>query len=550
LTPSRSRWPLFAALVAGIGAVALFWFVVLADPQGEALPASGGRYVEGVVGGPERINPLFVASRTDADLASLIFSGLIRLSPDGTPLPDLAERWEITGDGQSYVFHLRDGVAWHDGDEFDARDVAFTYETIASPEFRGDPSLGQLMEGVVVTARDDLTVEFSLEQAYAPFLAYLTIGILPRHLLGDLDADQLANAEFNASPVGTGPYRLKERSRAGVVLETNATYYLGPPKITTLELRVYPDPVALSDALLARQVDGALLPLDTPSEQLAFLRDDGRYALHALADTSFTLVYFDLSSPVFAEDAVRRALVRGLDVDAVIADAAGGQGAPAGAGMPPGSWARGEPEDEADASPTFNPGVAASMLEIAGWRRGRDGIRRKGDVRLSFALATNNDAQRVAIAENVAKQWRALGLEIDVQPLESETFVETTLLARKFEAALFAIDPGPDPDPYPFWHSSQIEAPGRNLSGYVEPLVDDALERGRQTTEVARRRELYATFAQALAQDVPALPLFAPLHTYVQSRRAQGFGPTILFAPASRFHNVHEWYVETRVDDD
>ena len=163
---TRTRWPLFAALIAGISAVALFWYFVLEHPEGEAVPASGGRYVEGVTHQPERINPLFAsANPTDADLSSLIFSGLVRLGPDGMPQPDLAERWEITGNGQSYVFHLRNGVAWHDGEPFTAEDVMFTFDAISDPGFRGDPGLAQLLDGVVVSARDDYTVEFRLEQA-------------------------------------------------------------------------------------------------------------------------------------------------------------------------------------------------------------------------------------------------------------------------------------------------------------------------------------------------------------------------------------------------
>ncbi|HET7372679.1 MAG TPA: hypothetical protein VFJ20_04815, partial [Gemmatimonadaceae bacterium] len=100
----HTRWPLFVALVAGVSAVALLWFVVLSNPSGEAVPASGGHYVEGVTRAPERLNPLFTGGNpVDADIASLVFSGLVRLGPDGTPQPDLAERWEITGNGQSYV---------------------------------------------------------------------------------------------------------------------------------------------------------------------------------------------------------------------------------------------------------------------------------------------------------------------------------------------------------------------------------------------------------------------------------------------------------------
>ena len=121
------------------------------------------------------------------------------------------------------------------------------------------------------------------------------------------------------------------------------------------------------------------------------------------------------------------------------------------------------------------------------------------------------------------------------------------LLPRKFEAALVAVDPGPDPDPYPFWHSRQIASPGRNLANYSETRIDDVLQRARQTTDPVRRKELYELFAGYLIAATPSIPLYAPVSTYVQSERVHGFSGSLLFTPASRFASVDQWYIETRV---
>lgn len=543
---TQTRWPIFSALVAGVSIVVLLWYFVLDNPKGEAVPASGGRYVEGVTRAPERINPLFAGSNsTDRDLASLIFSGLVRLSPEGTPLPDLAERWEVTGNGQSYVFYLRRGVAWQDSDltRFDADDVVFTYGAIADPGFKGDPALAQLMQGVIVTARDPYTVEFRLEQAYAPFMAYLTVGILPSHLLEGLDANQLFNAEFNARPIGTGPYRFVRRTNEAVTLASNSTYYLGPPRISELEFKLFADRDDLVAALRTGEADGALLGPDAPAAEIALLRDDGRFAVRDLNGKSEMVIFLDTRSPLFDEAAVRKALRRGVNVATLLNDVAGGRGLPAGTGIPRASWAH-----TAIEVPTFDPGAAASALERAGWARGRDGVRRKGEQRLAFTLSTSNDPQQLAIAENVALQWQAIGASVRVEPFDSATYIEQYLLPRKFEAALVEIDAGPDPDPYPFWHTSQIAEPGRNLSSYSNPRVDDALERARQTTDTQRRKELYQTFSEELIEDTPALLLFTPVQSYVMRTSVQGFEPSLLFTPASRFANVHEWYVRTRVE--
>lgn len=541
---TQTRWPFFAALVTGGLALGVFWYAILANPRGEAVPASGGHYVEGVMRAPERMNPLFAGpNQTDADIAALVFSGLVRLGPDGTPLPDLAERWEITGNGQSYVFHLRRGVAWQDGTEFGADDVVFTFRAIADPGFKGDPALAQLMQGVVVSARDPLTVEFKLEQTYAPFLAYLTVGILPQHLLQGLDPNQMFNAPFNARPVGTGPYAFNGRTDHGVELKTNSTYYLGPPLISTLEFRTFSDGASLSSALRAGAVDGMLLTADTPPDVAKLVKDDATLALHDLTVTSYFTVYLDTRSPLFDQKEVRRALLQGINVQTLVDDAAGGAGVPSDVGIARQSWAYTSVD-----VPPFDPGAAARALELAGWSRGRDGVRHSGDLRLSFALSTTNDAQRVALAENIAAQWRAIGVDAQVQPLSASSFIDEVLLPRKFQAALVAVDPGPDPDPYPFWHSSQIAPPGRNLANYADPRIDDVLERARQTTDTARRKELYGLFAGYLIAATPAIPLYAPVDTYAQRTRVHGFGESLLITPASRFAAVREWYIETRVE--
>ncbi len=540
---TQTRWPFFAALVIGSLAIGVFWYTILADPRGEAVPASGGHYVEGVLRAPERINPLFAGpNQTDADIASLVFSGLVRLGPDGTPQPDLAERWEVTNNGQDYVFHLRNGVAWQDGTAFDADDVVFTFRAVADPGFKGDPALSQLMQGVVVSARDPLTVEFKLEQTYAPFLAYLTVGILPQHLLQGLDPSQLFNAPFNARPVGTGPYAFKRRTDTGVELTSNSTYYQGPPLVSTFEFRVFADTTSLASALRAHTVDGTLLNAAEQPDLAKLAHDDAQFVRHQLTATSYFTVYLDTRSPQFELKEVRRALLQGINVESLIEDAAGGAGVPSEAGIPKQSWAHSDVE-----VPPFDPGAAARALELAGWSRDADGVRRKGDNRLSFSLSTTNDPHRMALANNIATQWRAIGVDAEVLPLDASSYIDGVLLPRKFQAALVAVDPGADPDPYPFWHSSQIAPPGRNLANYADPRIDEVLQRGRQNTDAARRTELYKLFADYLIGATPAIPLFAPVYTYAQSTRVRGFSDSLLFTPAARFANVQQWYIETRV---
>jgi peptide/nickel transport system substrate-binding protein len=541
---TQTRWPFFAALVIGGLAIAVFWYAILSNPRGEAVPASGGHYVEGLLRAPERINPLFAGTnQTDGDLASLVFSGLVRLGPDGTPQPDLAERWDVSNNGQDYVFHLRNGIDWQDGEAFDADDVVFTFRAIADPGFKGDPALAQLMQGVVVSARDPLTVEFKLEQTYAPFLAYLTVGILPQHLLQGLDPNQLFNAPFNAQPVGTGPYVFGRRTANGVELTSSPTYYLGPPLISTFEFRVFADETSLEAAVRTHAVDGTLLDASVQPELGKLVKSDPGFALHELGSTSYFTIYLDTTAPQFSEQPVRQALLQAINVQSLIDDVAGGAGTSAGFGIPKQSWAYTDLQ-----LPPFDPGAAARALETAQFSRDRDGIRSDGTTRLSFVLSTTNEPLQIALARNIAMQWRAIGVDAQVQPMDASSYVDSVLLPRKYQAALVAVDPGPDPDPYPFWHSSQIAPPGRNLANYSETRIDDLLERARQNTDSTRRKSLYALVAGYLIAATPSIPLYAPVYTYAQSTRVHSFSESLLFTPAARFANVNEWYIATRVE--
>ncbi|MCX6022091.1 MAG: ABC transporter substrate-binding protein, partial [Chloroflexi bacterium] len=217
----RWRWEvpilvlLAAAVLAGGGYLAF-------NSLTELRPDYGGRLVEGVAGGPSTLNPLLAQfNDADKDISSLVFSGLTRLSPNGELVPDLAQRWDIEDGGRRYRFVLRDGVRWHDGIPFTADDVVFSFKMIQAKDFPGSTDLAALWKDVGIAKKDDLTVEFTLPQPYAPFLSTTTLGIVPVHLLRDVRPADLTRAPFNANPIGAGPYRLIEAYVDRMILKAN-----------------------------------------------------------------------------------------------------------------------------------------------------------------------------------------------------------------------------------------------------------------------------------------------------------------------------------------
>ena len=545
----RPRWPLLLTLVGGVTIlIALAYLAAESEPSGEELPAHGGGYVEGVAGAPSRIDPLFAAfNPVDRDLASLIFSGLLRLGPNGSIEPDLAELPSVSADGLTYVFHLRQGLFWHDGAPLDADDVLFTVRAVQDPNFQGDPVLADLFRDVRLEARDDHTVIMTLPQPFAPFLARVTtMGILPEHRPGPLEAADLFGAPAQQQPIGSGPFRLVALTPTGAVLEAFDAYHLGQPLLDRLELRFYRDEGALLNALLEEEVDGALLRPGLDPEALAFIDSEPRWVRRSLHATTYSLVYLNPRLPAFEQAAVRRALQHGLDREALIGAVLAGQALPVDSPIIRDLWGYvGSPDAYA-----FDPTRAEVSLDAAGWALDERGHRAKAGALLRFTLASSDDLTQSRVAQEIARQWSQLGAQVDVQLSGASQFVADVLLPRRFDAALVRIDPGPDPDPYPFWHSTQAAGEGRNLANFSDRDADRLLEDARLQTAVAERAEGYRSFQEIFARELPAVLLYTPTYQYVHRAELQGLSPGLLFSLSARFHDLHRWFVETETGSD
>lgn len=545
-TPYRPRWPVLLTLVGGV-ALLIALASLLSEPAGEARPVRGGSYVEGVAGAPSRINPLFAAfNEVDQDLTSLIFSGLMRLGPKGNVQPDLAERWILSPDGLIYSFQLRRGLSWHDGEALDANDVLFTIRAIQDPDFRGDPVLAELFRDVQLEAPDAYTVVMTLPQPFAPFLAYTTLGILPEHLLGELDAAGLYATRFNQRPIGSGPFRLVDLRTDRATLKSNDDYHLGAPLLETVELLFYHDDAALMTALRAEEVDGALLRPGLNPEDLAFIDSESRWDRRSLHTTTYSLVYLNPRVPAFEDVEVRRALQHGLDREALITAVLAGQALPVDSPIMRDLWAYVSDPD----AYAFDLVRAEALLDDAGWLRTKEGREREG-VPLQFTLATSDDPTQSRVAQEIARQWGELGIQVDVQASGVSQFTEEVLLPRQFDAALRTISPpGPDPDPYPFWHSTQALDKGLNLANFSNRDADRLLENARLTPSVGERAEEYRAFQEIFAQELPAILLSTPTYQYVVRSDVQGMSPGLLFDLSSRFYDVHRWSLESEAPSD
>ena len=542
-TPYRPRWPLLLTLI--IGAMSLIAIVYLAEgsePTADERPARGGSYIEGVAGAPNRINPLFASfNEVDRDLSSLIFSGLVRLGPKGDVQPDLAEKWTISPDGLTYIFQLRPGLLWHDGEPLDSDDVVFTIQAIQDPGFRGDQVLADLFKDVELEAPNALTVIMTRPQPFAPFLAYTTVGILPKHLLAGLGPNSLYRAPFNNQPIGSGPFRLADITSNEAVLEAFESYHLGQPLLERLELRFYRDDAALITALRNDEVEGALLRPGLSLDDLAFFDGDARWTRRSLHTPSYSLVYLNPEVPAFESGRVRRAFQHALDREALIDEVLAGQALPVDSPISRDLWAY---VSNANAY-VFDPPRANALLNAAGWVR-VDGVREKDGEPLKLTLSASDDPIQTRVAHEIARQWGLLGIQVDVQVSSVSEFTKDILLPRNFDAALRTISPpGPDPDPYPFWHSTQAVGDGLNLANFSDLEADRLLETARLEPSLAERAENYQEFQKIFSLELPAVLLYTATYQYIVNADVRDVTPGLLFTLSARFHDVQRWSVET-----
>lgn len=543
----RIRWQILIAAVTMLAVTVLLGELALSTPV-VSQPQTGGTYVEAIPAMPQAIVPLLndpINDPTGRSIASMLFSGLTRYGTDNLPEPALAADWEITQNGEIYLVTLRQNVVWHDGEPFTADDVVFTTRVIQDASFTGDPALRGLWRSVLVDKIDDYTIRFTLEGSYAPFLDALRLPILPEHLLRDLPYAAWADSDFARAPVGTGPYQLQRWGDDQIELVANADYYRGRPFVDTLTLRLIATPSAAFSELVNNEVQ-AFAVSAAAAPRIAQIALPTTVERTVLPLDEYVVLTFNLRSTPLNSQSFRQALAYGLNKEPLLAQIYGGQASRLDTPILPQWWAY-------DASVQWYPPApeqAAAMLDDQGYRLNPAGLREQDGQLLRINLATDTEPGRVAAAEEIARQWGALGIQVDVAVLEPAVLRER-LRTHTFVVALHGwVRLGADPDIFELWHSSQA-AEGLNYAGLEDAIIDTALTTGRTTTNLSERAAAYQQFQQRWVELAPSITLYQPLYTFAHSSSISGTGfeprtpeQRLMFVGREdRYRNVSRWFI-------
>ncbi|TWO86774.1 peptide ABC transporter substrate-binding protein [TM7 phylum sp. oral taxon 346] len=525
-----------ALLIAGLG-IQYSW-----NSQGSKKDGakSGGVYVEGVIGNISTLNPLLAASEPEQAVSRLLFSSLYNYDVTGVLHTDLAESMTVKDD-KVYTIKLRNAV-WHDGKKLTAEDVVYTINLIKNPQVRSPLRVNWL--DISARAIDDSTVEFMLPAVYAGFSHALTFPVIPKHILQSVSPSSMREADFSSNPVGSGPFAVKRvqtsesTSSTDVVrMEPNTKYYGAVSTLSRLELRAYGNESLLAKAVNSGEVSAASgLSLSAADN----IKSKQYSTKHWLLNKGVYLLMNNRSQTL--QDArVRQALRYATDtssIRATVGDNVARLDTPI---------LQSQIAQKLPAAPDYNLDKAKALLKEAGWTYNQGQWKGKDGRPLAVAVTTSSGRDEYKkIVDALKQQWSKLGVDVQLREIDTNStttsFVQSVLQPRDYDALLYELELGADPDVFAYWHSSQASASGYNFANYSNRTVDNDLVGGRSRTNSALRAAKYIQFVNQWLNDAPAIGLYQSVGSYVLNNGASIVEPRgSLNTMNDRYADVTTW---------
>lgn len=437
---------------------------------------------------------------------------LVQFDENLEPVPYLAESFELSEDGTELTFHLRHDVFWHDGVPTTAEDVAFTYERVTDPETMfPNPTYWTHYDtgpgGMVVV--DSFTVKVGLEPHVDYMDAWRATAIMPKHLLGDVPASDMASHPFNERcPVGNGPFVFVEhRPNESWTFARNPAFPAGlggPPYLDRVVYRVIVDQSTLLTELLTEGIDVYSAP--TSDQAAEIMRSDVADFL-VFPFRQVTLVAWNSRRPQLADARVRRALTLGTNRRAIVDAILGGYGNIANASVPTFHWAY---DASLDHELAYDPAAARRLLDEAGWvDRDGDGVRENGEgQRLSITVKSNDGNQtRADIAELLQAQLAQIGVEIHPELVEWNTMLDQVMNRKDFDAVVFGWVADFRIDDTDLFHSRRIDG-AYALSGTQNPEIDRLLDTLQVMLDHEEALPYWHEYQRAVMEEQPYLFLY------------------------------------------
>ncbi|MEA2528277.1 MAG: peptide/nickel transport system substrate-binding protein [Thermomicrobiales bacterium] len=494
---------------------------------------------------PSTLNPLFSTSGNEQQVERLIFGSLVKMSADLVPTPDLSESIDVSEDAKVYTFKLKPGITFTDGQPLTSKDVAFTLERaidkrtgsywqgrligIEGAEAYGDQQADSISG---LATPDDLTVRITLSAPDAAFLLTLCnfsgLGILPRHVLGDVAPDQLQAHEFSLNPTVTaGAYKfVRYETDQFLELAANPDYVGGAPAIERLFLRILTPDVALA------QIETGELDLTTlPASEAERIRTLSNVVVSSVPSPSIDFLVINMTPPYLQNKQMRQAMMYAIDREAIIKQVWRGEGEVVNSPIVGPEW-MGTPEG---LNPyPYDPEKAKEVLASSGFDTSQT---------LKLMHLPGDSKEGDAAVVIIQEQLRQAGFKVDVLQVDLAEFLRRYIDDNDFDltyngGGVFRADPSISGT---YFLTRNFTPNGGNGSHYSNPQVDELYAQGRATNDPAERKRIYTELAKILNDELPWIYLWSQNSLYAASKRLQGFVPPSY--TDNKFWNAETWTV-------
>ncbi len=531
------------------------------------VPSNGGEITEGIVGFPTLVNPVIAFSDADKDLTSLIYSGLMRKTPDGDYIPDLAKTMDVSGNGTVYTFTLKDGIEFHNGKDITVDDIIFTIDKIKDPLTKSPKKSS--WDGVIVNKIDEKTIEFRLPQPYISFMDNTTLGILPSQLWKNVSTKEFNLSTLNSKAVGSGPFKVRKviKNSDGLseryeLVRFNG-FALGKPLIKKLNIVSFASEKELIKSFQGGSIDqaGGISP-----ENASSILKGGNKINSVNLPRVFGIFFNSSKNKLFSDEELVKLLNKAIDRQEIVDKVLSGYGEIIDSPIPKKIL---DKEISEKFTATTIEEINAS-LDKAGWKLGDDGIRVKGgkttktvtkkvngktvkqnvttsspETRLSFSLTTGDAPELKQAVSIIKEQLLKIGVEVDIKKVYETGQVNQLIHAREYEALFFGQIIYHESDLYSYWHSSQKMGPGLNIGLYDNKKADSILESAQKMMSREDRLQKYEDLSNEFKNDIPAIMVYSPLYLYATSNNLVNLNLSNITTPSDRFLSSYLWSADT-----
>jgi len=433
----------------------------------------------------------------------LVYSGLIKVTPEMDYAPDVATKWE-TPDDKTIIFHLNPAAKFQDGRPVTAEDVKWTYDSLMqlpnSPKKSGYSALDH------IETPDAQTVVFKLKEPNGGIFDNLTLGIMPKG--ADTDV-------YKTKPIGAGPYKVVSfKTDENVELEAFDGWHGGAPKIKHINVRVIPD---LTTMVLELRRGSVNLEINQiPFENVAEFEKDGKHKVIKKPGSVWQYLCFNLKDPILSKVEVRRAIAHAIDREKITHDLLRGHGVPTDTMFAQGHWARAENLP----SYPYDPNKAKQLLDQAGLK---DPDGDGPQPRFKLVFKTSNDSEANLRAQMMQQMLAQVGIEMSIVSTEFTTFIDD-VGKGKFQMYSLSRNGIQDPDfYYVIFHSKSIPPDGQNRGYYSNPRVDQLILEGRATFDRTKRKQIYGEIQRIVQEDLPYISLYHQVNVAIMDNNVDGY---------------------------